>query len=64
MDNMRQQAQHVTHHLNSVDRLDSITPMEVLHAQLQISRVMFNEQLTGQVTGKIEQDMDTLLKSQ
>lgn len=64
MDKMRQQAQGTVDQLKAVNGSGSMTPTEALHEQLQISRVTFNEQLTGQVTGKVEQDMDTLLKSQ
>lgn len=64
MNQMRSEAQGAADQLKAVDGSDSMTPMEALRAQLQISQVTFNAQLTGQVTGKVEQDMDTLLKSQ
>ena len=64
IEKMRTEAQGVGDQLEAADGIASMTPQELLQAQMRISRVMFDEQLTGQVTGKVEQDMDTLLKSQ
>ena len=64
IEKMRSEAQVVGNQVESADGMASMTPQELLQAQMRISRVMFDEQLTGQVTGKLEQDMDTVMKSQ
>ena len=64
IDKMRTDQQDVGNQLKGVDGMENMSPQELLKTQMQVSRVMFNEQLTGQVTGKVEQDMDSLLKSQ
>ena len=64
MDKMRTETADMGHQVSSIDNMETMSPQELLKTQLQVSRVMFNEQAIGTATGKIEQDMDTLLKSQ
>ena len=64
MDKMRSTSVDVNQSVGSIDNMSTMSPQELLKAQMQISRVMFNEQALGSVTGKVEQDADSLLKSQ
>jgi hypothetical protein len=41
----------------------SLSPQEAAQAQMQLAEGTIKMQLIGQVPGKVEQDMDTLLKS-
>ncbi|MEE4377511.1 MAG: hypothetical protein V2J55_08360 [Candidatus Competibacteraceae bacterium] len=63
MDGLRDGVKNVGEKAQSIATQGGVSPQEMMKIQMQASQMMVDTQLAGQVPGKLEQDMDTLLKS-
>jgi type III secretion system YscI/HrpB-like protein len=50
--------------LDTLSNRAEINPMDLLNLQMQVAQVTLGSQLIGQVASKLEQNLNTLLKSQ
>jgi type III secretion system YscI/HrpB-like protein len=50
--------------LDTLSNRADLNPMELLSLQMQVAQVTLGSQLIGQVASKLEQNLNTLLKSQ
>jgi hypothetical protein len=64
MDHMRGEFQTLQNEAASMSKPQDMSPADLLRVQMQTSRVMLQDQLVGQVAGKADQDVETLLKAQ
>lgn len=63
LDRLRASAQDSGARLQSVTSQQDLSPQELIKLQMQVSQTTFNQQMIGQVAGKLEQDIDVLMKS-
>lgn len=63
LDKMRAGFRDLNGQIATIARQPELSPLDLLKLQMQVSQVTLNAQLINQVASKIEQDMNTLLKS-
>ncbi|MDQ5910689.1 MAG: hypothetical protein QG599_2786 [Pseudomonadota bacterium] len=63
LDNMRNGYRNLTIDIESAIGQPELSPQALITLQMQVSQVTLNTQLVNQVANKIEQDMNSLLKS-
>lgn len=63
LDKMRAGFRDLNGQIAGIAERPELSPLDLLKLQMQVSQVTLNAQLVNQVASKIEQDMNTLLKS-
>ncbi|HAS51186.1 MAG TPA: hypothetical protein DCS21_05385 [Gammaproteobacteria bacterium] len=63
LDNMRNGYRNLTIDIESAIGQIELSPQALISLQMQVSQVTLNTQLVNQIANKIEQDMNSLLKS-
>jgi len=63
LDNMRNGYRNLTIDIEAAIGQIELSPQALINLQMQVSQVTLNTQLVNQVANKIEQDMNSLLKS-
>lgn len=63
LDRLRTGYRDLTLQMETLAGQSQISPQQLLSLQMQVSQVTLNTQLVSQVASKIEQDINTLLKS-
>ena len=64
LEHLRGQYRAVGVELDTLANRADLTPMDLLGLQMQVAQVTLGAQLIGQVASKLEQNINTLLKSQ
>ena len=64
LERLRGEYRAVGGELDALSKRTDLNPMDLLGIQLQVAQVTLGSQLIGQVAGKLEQNLNTLLKSQ